>query len=183
MNIPAIAIRAVTPEISMACPRGGGSAQQRRSRLCTAPPLLSLPPHGEERVVDADGHPNQEDHGGRRLPIGGVGVADERKEPERREHRGEREQDRKPARHDRAESGEEDRERERNRQPLGAREVLAELLAELVVRTGVADLAHAHDAVRGLRAGDRLEDRLDPVLRRIAVAADVELDEDGVAVA
>ena len=74
-------------------------------------------------------------------------------------------------------------ERERDGQPLGVREVLVEGLADLVVRARVADLAHGDVGVALLHAGDGGEDGLDLVLRLVRVAADVELDEHGVAVA
>ena len=171
MNIPAIAISTVTPEISTAWPDVGGRAEERGPRLAAGCALLALAAEVEERVVDADRHADQQDHGRGRLVVAARRVRDERVEAERREHGGEREQDRQPGGDERAERAEQDEERERDRQPLGVREVLVERLADLVVRARVADLAHGDVGVALLHAGDGGEDRLDLVLRLVRVAA------------
>ena len=138
MNIPAIAISTVAPEIEHGLARGRRRAQQRVARLCARPPLLALAAEVEERVVDADGHADEQDHG-----LGHVRrrqhVGEERVEPEGGEHGGEREQHRQAGRDERAEREQEDEQRDRDREQLGVREVLVERLVDLVVRARVAD--------------------------------------------
>ena len=60
-NMPAIATITVRPETSTARPGGRRGPLQRRPRVVTGGPLLALAPHVEERVVDADRQPDQQD--------------------------------------------------------------------------------------------------------------------------
>src|SRR3954454_2482715 len=125
--------------------------------------LLTLALEVEERVVDADGEPDQQDHFGYRL-IHRRDLADERDEPDRREHRRQREQKRQERRDERAEDEQQDDQRQRQ----GARAGLAELLAEhLFDCLAGADASGLADVERRMplrdlvgRCGDRVDLRL-----------------------
>ena len=66
-SIPAIAISTVRPEISTACPDVAPAVSSASRGERPARALLPLAAEVEERVVDADRHPDQQDHGLRRV--------------------------------------------------------------------------------------------------------------------
>ena len=68
-------------------------------------------------------------------------AAHERRDADRAEHRGEREQHRQPRGDERAEGEQQDHERQRHRQLLGAREVSADRVVHGAIRAGLAELA------------------------------------------
>ena len=61
-NMPAIAIITVMPEMSTARPEVAAAASSAARLAASGAPLLALAPDVEERVVDADGEPDQQDH-------------------------------------------------------------------------------------------------------------------------
>jgi hypothetical protein len=101
--------------------------------------LLALALEIEERVVHADGHPHQQHH--RARGIGSVNeVARQRGETARAEHRGERQQHRQARGDECAKRHQQNGEGDRQRQPLGAREPIVDLLVQLEVGAGVPEL-------------------------------------------
>ena len=75
--------------------------------------LFTLAPEVEERVVDADGEPDQQ-HDCTDVLVHRDEVARQREQPERAEHGGEREQQRHACGDDRAEHEHEDEQRQRD---------------------------------------------------------------------
>ena len=61
-NIPAIAIMTVMPGDQHRPAGGGGGGLERGAVAAAGAPLLALALHVEERVVDADGEPDEQDH-------------------------------------------------------------------------------------------------------------------------
>ena len=175
-SIPAIAISTVRPGDEDRVPRCAGSLQQRIAVREAARPLLALAAEVEERVVDPDGHPDQQDHRLRRAARGDD-MARERRETDRREHAREGEEHRQPRRDERSERDEQDDQRHRQRRVLGPLEVLAERLVQLVRRTGEAELGDREAGMPLLDAVDGVEDRLHLLVGLVLVAADLELNE------
>ena len=66
-SMPAIAISTVTPETSTAWPEVAAARCSASRPVAARRPLLALALHVEERVVDADRHADQQDHGARRV--------------------------------------------------------------------------------------------------------------------
>ena len=85
-NMPAIAISTVMPGDEHGAARGGGGGLERGASLRPARALVALTPHVEERVVDADGEPDQEDDLGDRSSIGTIWLGRATR-PERGERR------------------------------------------------------------------------------------------------
>ena len=67
-NIPAMAIITVRPGDEHGAPRGRRRDVERLAPAPAGRSLLALPAHVEQRVVDADGEPDQDD----RLQRGGI---------------------------------------------------------------------------------------------------------------
>ena len=61
-NMPAMAIITVKPEMSTARPEVAAAASSAADLAPSGPPLVALAADVEERVVDADGEPDQQDH-------------------------------------------------------------------------------------------------------------------------
>ena len=80
--------------------RGAGRPLERLVRRQAAMPLLARADDVEERVVDADGHPDQE-HDRLDAVVEREDLADRAEQAERRDHGGQREQDRHERRDDR----------------------------------------------------------------------------------
>ena len=99
----------------------------------------------------------------------------------RRQHRGERQQQRDPGRHQRAEHDQQDHQRDRQRQHPGLLQVLHEDGLQLLVGAG-AERLDAEVAVLLLRGLHLRDDRVDLVDGLLGVALDVQRDEDRVAV-
>ena len=59
--MPAIAISTVMPGDEDGPARGRGGGRERGALAATGAPLLAFTPHVEERVVDSDGEPDQQD--------------------------------------------------------------------------------------------------------------------------
>ena len=115
--------------------RGGGV--QRLARLASPRPLLALAAEIEERVVDADRHPHEDDDARRRVRRMDD-VADDGAEADRREHRREREQHGQAGGDERAEREQEDGERHRHRRQLGVLQIRVDDVVRGVVRARVA---------------------------------------------
>ena len=101
MNMPDIAISTVAPEISTAWPEVDAARSSDGARPPSRRALLAFAPEVEERVVDADGHADEQDHARGRLVVAGVEWRDGREQAERSEHGREREQHREPGRDER----------------------------------------------------------------------------------
>ena len=93
----------------------GGSSRVLQRLVCRAAalPLFARSLEIEERIVDPDRHPDHEDDRADRLLVGRHNVADERVQTRRREHRGEREDDRQPGGYEGAECDHENYKRQR----------------------------------------------------------------------
>ena len=74
MNIPASAISTVAPEISTAWPDVDAARSSAATRLLPDRALLALAPQVEERVVDADGHPDEQHDRRHGLVVAGIAV-------------------------------------------------------------------------------------------------------------
>ena len=105
--IPAIAIITVKPEISTERPEVAAAASMRGTRALAGGPLLALALEVEERVVDADGEADQQDHGADVL-IHRHEMARNRDETDGREHGREREEQRHAGGDERAEDEQQD---------------------------------------------------------------------------
>ena len=113
-SMPAIAMITVKPEISTARPDVAAAASSRGPLASPGSPLVTLAAEVEERVVDTDREPDQQDH----LVDGSVHrheLAGQRDEPERREHGRQPDQDRNDRRYGRAEHEQQDHERQDER--------------------------------------------------------------------
>ena len=113
-NMPAIAIRTVKPEIEDGTAGGGCGGLERSGLAASGGTLLAFAPEVEERVVDPDGEPDQQDHLADLL-VHREQVARQRDEGGRREHGRDREQQRNRGRDRRAEHEQQDEQRERER--------------------------------------------------------------------
>ena len=131
-----------------------GGLQQRLASARAPRPLLALAAEVEERVVDADRHPDQQDHGLGRV-AGRDHMARERGQTDRREHAREGEQHRQAGRDERAERDQQDDQRDRQRRVLGPLEVLVQRVVELVVRAREAELGDGEAVVPVLHAARR----------------------------
>ena len=121
-NMPAIATATRAAGDDHGPPGGRRRDLHRVQGGAAAGPLLTGPPDVEERVVDADGHPDQQHHA-----RGGVGdrqqMRGQRGESHRSRHRGEREQHRHRGGQQRAEGHDQDDQRDRQAEQLGLPEV------------------------------------------------------------
>ena len=117
-------------------------------------PFLALAAQVEQRVVDSDGHPDDEYELGRagadREPS--AGDAEQR---DGRDHCRPGQQDRDAGRDERAEHGQQQDQRQRDRRPLGLPEVAAEQRVGHPVGAGVARLPHQQVRVVRLDRVDR----------------------------
>ena len=144
--------------------------------------FLALPPHVEQRVVDADGHPDQQHHFG----DGGVDrgdVADRRHQSERRADAGDGQQHRDAGRNQRTEREDQDDERDRERQRSCLGEIIVEALVERLRGAGVAGLRNLELRMGLLSRGGGRERGADAFVGVVAVADDLELHERGMAIA
>ena len=158
---------------------GGGSGGLERGALAPpGGPFLSFAPEVEHRVVDTDREPDQQ-HDGERFGCKREQVARQRRQPEGREHRRERQQQRDARGHECAEGDDEDDQRERDREHARALEVVREGGVDRFGRARTAELSDEEARMGALGVGDALEDRAELVHRLGAVAADLELDERG----
>ena len=144
-------------------------------------PLLALALQVEERVVDADGEADQQEHGADVL-VHRDQVARQRDETERPEHGREREQQRHACGDDRAEDEQQDQEGQRDRPLPRLRELRVEHVVQRLAgadRTGLADV----EVGVGLRhGGGRLRERVDALGGEVVVALHVPLDDRRAAV-
>ena len=124
-SMPAIAAITVRPDTSTARPDVAAAISSAVGGRAALRPLLALAAQVEQRVVDADGQADQQDHRVDRL-VDVQQVAEQRGQPERRHHRGQAEQQRDAGGDERAEGEHEDHERHRERGDLGLLEVLGE---------------------------------------------------------
>src|SRR5262245_27292638 len=161
--------------------RGTGGDRQRMPGGQSAGALLSLAPDVEERVVDADGK-SDEQHDRARRVVDWEYTAGETDEPAGRDQRGQGEPDRNESCDQRAEHKEEDHERDRDRELLGALEVLSDRVVQLVCRARLSELCDVEAWMRSLLGGDCLENRLDVLMSLVRFSAHVELDQCRVAV-
>ena len=101
--------------------------------------LFALAPEVEERVVDPDGEPDQQDHLGDRL-VDGEELAGQRDQGRGRHDRGDREQQRDERGDGGAEDDQQDHERQRERDHPGRREHAVERLVGRLAGAGAAEL-------------------------------------------
>src|SRR4029077_17607837 len=92
------------------------------------------------------------------------------------------EQQRDAGRYERSKREDEDDQRDRERECAGFREVVSVCGLDALLGAGIAELADGEAWVGTLRAGDRVEDRLDLVGCLGLVTADLKVDERGVSV-
>ena len=117
-------------------------------------PLLALALEVEERVVDADREPDEQEHGAD-VRVHRDEVARQRDEADRADDGGEREQQRHACGDERAEDEQEDEQRQRDRPLAGLRELLVEHLVERLAgadRAGLADVEVRVGAWRACRS-------------------------------
>ena len=127
---------------------GGGRFERGRGALALVA-LLHLAAHVEHRVVHADGEADEQDDRADLVGDGGE-LADRAEQAERRADGGHAEQQRQAGGDERAEGDQQDDQRERDRQGLGALEVVAERLVERLARRRPS--RSARRAGRGWRA-------------------------------
>ena len=138
--------------------------------------LLPLAPQVEQRVVDADREPDQEnDRGG--LLSHGQEVAGERDETEGGDDSGQAEQQRNARGHERAERDHQDQQGDRQGELSGLLEVVRVRRLDSVDRAGVAELADEELGMNGLSHVDSVEYGADLVHCVVCVSSDLELDE------
>ena len=137
---------------------GRGRDLERRPLAAPRGAFLALALQVEQRVVDADGEPDQEHHR-RGLHRDRQQDARERDEPERREHRGQREQERNAGRDERAEGEHEDDQRDRKRERAGLAEVLVVGVHDPLLCARVAELADREARMGTLRGGNACRGR------------------------
>ena len=136
-NMPAIATITVRPETSTARPEVAAAASSALARLRPARPLLALAAQVEQRVVDADGEADQQDHRVDGLVTGMIWLGRATR-PMRSPNGGEAEQQRDARRDQRAEGDHQDDQRDRDRGDLGLGEVVRERLVERLARAGAS---------------------------------------------
>jgi hypothetical protein len=143
--------------------------------------LLHLSSQVEHRVVDAHGEADQQDHRVDR-PVHVQQVADQRRQSERRHHRGQPEQQRDAGGHEGTEREHEDHDRHRKRGHLGPLEIAGEAVVDRLVDAGVAELANQQTGVRTLHRRGRGERGSDAVGGGVGIAGDLEGHQGGAAV-
>ena len=111
---------------------GSGGALERLVRGEPAVALLARADDVEERVVDADCHPDQQ-HDRLDAPVEREHLADRPEQAERGDHRGRAEQHGHDRRDERAEGDQQHEQRDRHRQPLGTLQVVVAAPAAVVV--------------------------------------------------
>ena len=114
----------------------------------------------EERVVDADGHADQDHDLGRRVARRGE-LAGERHQPGRGGDRRDRQQDRHASDQQPAEGHDQDGQRQPERVGLGLLHVLAAVPLDVPLQAGVAALGDVQLRVTGGDGRDAPQDRLD----------------------
>ena len=163
------------------CPaRGRGGGFESSALAPTGLALVPFPAKVEERVVDADGQPDQQDDL-LNLPVHRHELAHDRDEPHGREDRGQTDQDRDERRDERAEHEQQDEDRQRQRDHPGLGDPAIDQLVERLLGRD-ACLAHVEGGVRLLHPGGGGGDRVDVFRRLVVVPARLEGDQDGVPV-
>ena len=142
-------------------------------------PLLTLAPQVEQRVVDADRHPDDH-HDLERAAVDRQPVAGRRHHPDGGGQGGEREQHRDAGRDQRAEHGEHQEQRDRDRGHLGLAEV--QRAVDRLRDAGVTGLGDAQVRVPGLHSGDRVLEGGHRLVDVRDVAGDLERDQGAVPV-
>ena len=130
--------------------------------------FLALALEVEQRVVDADGHPDQHDHRVHR-GLGGHEVGRGRGDAHGRRHAAERQEDRDAGRDERTEGEQHEQEGHRQADPLRGGQVVGDLVVDVPVRGEVARLPDREvRMVRGDGGGHGLQRRgvLDALLQR-----------------
>ena len=110
--MPAIAMITVTPETSTARPDVDAAACRDACLGVPRRSLLAFSPQVEERVVDADGEPDQQDHR-RDALVDGHDLAEDPHQAERRRNGRDRQEQRDARRRKGAEGQDEDHKRDR----------------------------------------------------------------------
>ena len=178
-NKPAIATITVKPEMSTERPELRGGSLERGARAQPGGPFLSFAPKVEHRVVDTHGEPDQQ-HDGECFGCQREHVTRQGREPERREHGGERQQQRNAGGHEGAERDDEDDQGERDRKDACALEVVRERDVDCVRRARTTELSDEEARMSTLRVGNALQNRIELVHRFLALTPDLEVDENGV---
>ena len=163
-------------------PAGRGRRGLERCRWALAGrPLLALALEVEERVVDADRQADQEDDRGRGV-VHGDELARDGQEAEGGHDGREAEEQRNPGGDSGAEVDQQDAERQWDGRELRPLKVGRDRVVDRLLTAGGAEALDGEAGVRGLDAGDGLEDRLDAVDGGRAAVGELVLDEDGVSV-
>jgi hypothetical protein len=161
--------------------RGRCGGFDRGARALAGRPLLALALEVEERVVDADREADEQDDGAD-VRVHRDELAGQRHEPDRREHRGEREQQRHACGDDRAEHEQQHDDRDRDRPLTGRLQLVGEHLVDRLARARCACLADEEARMARGADGDAGLDRVDLRLRLICRALHVPRDDDRAAV-
>jgi hypothetical protein len=131
--------------------RAGRDAQRFRERPAVGP-LFAFAAQVEQRVVDADRHPDDH-HDLVDLAEDWDHVADEHQDSERRGQRGQAEQQRDAGRHQGAEHEQQQDQRDRYRDSLGLAEIRG--VVDRLLDARFSGLGDEQDRVAGLHGGDR----------------------------
>ncbi len=158
-----------------------GCGLERGTFAASGGPFLALALQVEERVVDADGEPDQE-HERAGLVRHREDVAGPGDDAEGGKDSRQGEQQRDPGGGESAERDHEDDERDRERQHPGFAEVLLNGRRESVDCAGHAELADVELRVCLLGCVDLGENRIELLRRLVGCAADLELDQRRVSV-
>jgi hypothetical protein len=161
--------------------RGGRRGLDRGACALAGRPLFALALEVEERVVDADGEPDQEDHG-RGVLIHRDEMARQRHEPDRRQHAGEGEQQRDADGDQRAEDEQQHDDRDRDRPLAGQLQLVAEHLVERLTGADRSGLADVELRMRGRDLRNCSLDRVDLLRSVVVLPLHVERDHRGAAV-
>ena len=177
--MPVIAIITVKPGDQHRSSRGGGGYLERFGGRAAMGAFLALAAQVEQRVVDADRQPDQQDHRADR-GVDVQQVAEQLGQPERRGDRGDPEQQGDAGRHERAEREHQDEQRDRQRRsprPSGSPAAMRLLIALLALPSPNSPMNRP--GMRGLDRGCRRQRRRDAVLRGRRVAGDLEGQKRG----
>ena len=164
-NRPAIEIITASPEKKTARPAVALDDLDRAELRAAVPPLGPEAGDHEQRVVDRDGQPDQDDELARVRADRARPLAVEREDAERRQERGHREDERDDRRDERAERDQQDHERDREREQQRLVEAAVDQLADLVVGERVVQGVDLEVRMRGAELVERRRDRLQPLGR------------------
>ena len=180
-NMPAIAIRTVMPEIEDGAAGGGCGGLEGGVLASPGRTLFTFTPEVEERVVDADGEADQQDHFGDRF-VDGDELAGQRDQSRGRDDRGDRQEQWDERGNGGAEDEQQDHERQRQRDHAGRLEHAVERVVDSLARAGAAELVDLEGRMPGCGLVDGGLDRLDVEDGLLVGALGAELHHRRVAV-